>query len=345
MHNISVIIPIYNAEKYLEKMLNSIINQSMEDIEIILINDESEDCSLRICRKYEKIDHRIKIIDKKNEGVSQARNAGIDIATGEFIMFLDADDWVDPNICEDMYKSIKEQNADMCFCNHIMEYDNRSVECNFVLEQEVVQGEEIKNGIILPLIESERKDILHDKASFRGPWGKLFKRDIIIKNNIRFNSKLSIGEDLIFNFEYLKYVNKVVMLNKNLYHYRINNESALFKYKKDSWKVYGTLLREIEKYLIQYYDANEYAKRLNKLKIKYLLICVRNEMNPLNKKTIKEKVDYIKNTCNDQIIKTVIKTDSKGTLGKKNKVILFLLRHKIYLPIFVYGNLKGVCRG
>ena len=119
MSKISIIIPMYNAKEYIARCLESVINQSFNNIEIIIVNDGSTDESLEICKKYGEVDERIIILNKRNSGVSVARNEGMNVATGEYVMFVDADDWIDESMCQDLYKRISECQADICFCNNI----------------------------------------------------------------------------------------------------------------------------------------------------------------------------------------------------------------------------------
>ncbi len=119
---ISIVVPIYNAEKYLDRCIQSILNQSYKDLEIILIDDGSTDSSNKICNNYQKRDNRIKFISQKNEGVSAARNRGISEATGEFIGFVDSDDYIQPNMYETLYGLINKYNCDISICGYFIEY-------------------------------------------------------------------------------------------------------------------------------------------------------------------------------------------------------------------------------
>ena len=185
MSKISIIIPMYNAEKYIARCLESVINQSFNDIEIIIVNDGSTDKSLEICRKYAEVDERIVILNKENNGVSVARNQGMNVATGEYIMFVDSDDWIDESMCQYLYKRISECNADICFSNNIKEYGNKIDYIDFGGSKDVINLDEIKE-VILSLIEEKDKKIAHRRETFRGPCAKLYKRSIIIDNNITF---------------------------------------------------------------------------------------------------------------------------------------------------------------
>lgn len=342
MAKISIIIPVYNAEKYINATLDSILNQTFKDIEVILVNDGSLDNSLSICKKYAEGDSRIIVLNKKNEGVSIARNTGIKSSSGEYILFIDADDWIEPDMCEILYNNITKYDGDICFCNHIKEFDNKSEKIAFNAKGHIIEKDSIKKEIILQLIEEEDINLKHSRESFRSPWGKLFKSSIIKNNKIIFNKDLVIGEDFIFDIEYLKYAKKAVMAEEFLYHYRISNESTLGRYKKEPWAVYKKLLINLQCYLKDNFKEEEYFYRLNKLKLKYFLICIDNEMSILNPKTIWEKRKYISSICEDEILTYTIENYSKN--GSQNKMKLFFLRKKMYFFIIIYSELKNICK-
>lgn len=336
MIKISIIIPVYNVEKYINKCLDSILNQTLTDIEIIIINDGSNDKSLEICKQYSEKDSRIILIDKKNEGVSVARNKGIEVSKGEYILFVDSDDWIDENSCEIMYKEIQKNKADLFFCNHVREYGTTRDYIDYGLDEKIIEKDEIKEKIIFPLIEEEDKNKVHLKASFRGPLGKLYKREIIQKSNIYFNHDLIIGEDFIFNLQYLRKTNKIVMSKEYFYHYFKNDESTTNRYKEDSWSIYRKLLIAIEQQLKIDYKKEEFVDRLNKLKIKYVFWCIENELNPQNQKTNAQKIEYIKKIRNDDLVKPLLKDYAKNLNGTIYKMFIFSLRYKIYYMFILY---------
>ena len=169
MNKVSIIIPVYNVQKYLRKCLDSIVNQTFKNIEIIIINDGSSDNSLNICKEYSKKDKRINIINKHNEGVSKARNTGLLYATGEYISFIDSDDWVEQNMIEELYNSITSNKADLCICNFIKENKNKRDYIKSNINQKILIGKEIKDYLTIPLIEREDNEKEHILAGFRGP--------------------------------------------------------------------------------------------------------------------------------------------------------------------------------
>lgn len=190
---ISIIIPIYNAEKYLNKCIDSIIMQTYKNLEIILVNDGSTDTSGTICDNYAATDNRIKVHHKPNGGVSSARNAGIDAAQGEFIAFVDSDDYIDSDMYERLHRRITETNGDICICGVRQISHKETVLINVPNEHEMD---------IEKFIENFCNDPYNYFFYIASPYSKLYKRDKI--NNNRFPNHISYAEDLWFNADYIK---------------------------------------------------------------------------------------------------------------------------------------------
>lgn len=336
MIKVSIIIPIYNAQTYLKKCLDSVMGQTLREIEIILINDESSDNSLNICKEYSKKDKRIKIIDKKNEGVSKARNTGILSAEGEYISFIDSDDWIEHNMIEELYNSATANNAEFCMCNYVKENNGKSLYIDSSMCKKVLEGNDIRNYLLLPLIERENNENQHILGDFRSPWSKLFKRDIIEKYNIKFEKDLIIGEDFIFNLEFLIHTNKAVINQGFYYHYLININSATMRYKKDCWKsIYRNIILYLEDFLKNNNLYLEAKDKVNKLIIKYFLMSIMNEGRKDNPKRRVEKINTIREMCEDKIIMNSLKSVDLNLYGKRNNLILFLAKYKLSYLIYI----------
>ena len=211
---ISIVIPIYNAEKTLYKTLESVAVQSYKDIEVILINDGSNDNTEKICKEYALKDDRFKYFYQENQGVSKARNNGIFRSKGEYITFIDADDTIDKNYCEVLYRY--SQNIDIVICDIVVEkYGEESR--RFTMPNIVLNSTESLNQLFI------RKNINS------GPCGKLIRKEIL--NNICF-PELVTYEDIIFNMKLFDKANRVYVLNKTQYHYEQNDEGAMGKMYK-----------------------------------------------------------------------------------------------------------------
>lgn len=220
---VSVILPIYNQEKYLNKALDSLKNQTLKELEIICVNDGSKDNSLRILNEYAKKDNRIKIINQINKGAGEARNKGIKVATGEYVAFLDADDWFEQNALETLYKKAKKQNCDMVVFNF-----------NRVNEQENVLGQyNLKNKMKSLYCIEEDKNFNWRSIKprvlggiFPAAWNKFYKLDLIKNSGLHF-AKSSVAEDNVFVFGATLKSENIGYAGECLYNYRMHEKSAL----------------------------------------------------------------------------------------------------------------------
>ena len=223
---ISVIVPVYNAEKYLQKCLDSILEQTYQNLEIIIINDGSTDNSGQICQEYEKQDDRIIYIEKENSGVSDTRNAGLDRMTGTYVTFVDSDDWVEPNYIKFLYEKVIEYQADIVVGNYTSFNESNSV---FYFHISTDYYEKVyDNKSVIPCLY-DSKELL--KSALIVPWGKIYKKEIIA--NLRFPIN-RIGEDALFNLKALLDSEKVVYVNKSAYIYRVR-EGSLSNTWTDEW--------------------------------------------------------------------------------------------------------------
>ena len=224
---ISIIIPIYNVEKYLHQCLESVINQSYKNLEIILIDDGSIDKSPQVCDYYSKSDERIKLYHRTNNGISESRNFGINVSTGDYLMFIDSDDWIDPNSCEFSVKYAIDCNADIVFWSYKREYTNLSLPKRIATTQNsytIYEKEKVENELerrLVGLLGIELKEP-EQMDSLTACWAKLYKKEIIISNRFEFVSRNEIGyhEDGLFNLFVFNKCKKAVYIDLYLYHYR-----------------------------------------------------------------------------------------------------------------------------
>ena len=204
MKKISVIIPIYNVEKYLKRCIESVIKQTYSDLEIILVDDGSQDGCAKICDEYQKKDERIIVIHKKNGGLSDARNAGLKVATGEIISYIDSDDYLDLDMYEKMTKAMEEKNADIVVCGTNIDYEDGHTKVKCEKEEKSFNREEA-------LIE------LNSFKSFdMAVWNKLYKREVVDKIEFPVGKK---SEDYFVMYRYFARAKKVAIINQAKYHY------------------------------------------------------------------------------------------------------------------------------
>ncbi len=297
---ISVIIPIYNSEKYLDKCIRSIINQTHLHLQILLINDGSTDGSLDICKQFEREDNRITVIDIPNAGVSNARNIGISKAKGAYIQFIDSDDYVDSSYIEYLYKTIQKENVQLSVCA-IESLDTEGhIFDKWEVEESILHFDKVNKDIFLELIQ---------KFLLFGPVNKLYKTDIVVKNGILFDRSLSYGEDLLFNFEYFKYINSIAITDKVAYKYIHDNVESLSKKR--------------------YHNKTELAKRIH-----FVLFDFFNRIQL----TDKESLGVLYNRLFDYYYNEVflIVNDTEFTFVEKYKEIRTLLKEKELTKSFKY---------
>lgn len=231
---LSVIIPVYNSEKYLADCLDSIINQEYKNLEIICINDGSTDSSAQILDAYAKKDNRIIVIHNENKGVAAARNCGIDNATMPFITFVDSDDTIDSKMYSKMIKAISNDKLDCVCCNYQKVFLNgKTLTIKSRFKNRVLYNEEIREEIVKCLIgfSNENNNCLSCL------WNKIFVLDVINKNNIRINEKRSHGEDWMFCIEYYAAINSIGFVEDALYNYIFRQNSLVGKPRSNAFEV------------------------------------------------------------------------------------------------------------
>ena len=245
---ISIIVPVYNVEETIKKSLDSIVKQTFQDWELILVDDGSTDSSGKICDTYSKSDNRIKVIHKINKGVSAARQTGLINASGEYIIHADPDDWVELNMLKEMYAEAEESDADMLICDYF-------TESNGNVSYRLQRPSSLNPNIVL----NELLHHLHGSC-----WNKLIKRSCIIKHDARFPDGINYCEDVCFLVQLLKHDIKVAYLNKAYYHYVQNHDSLTNNFNQKTFND-GKLFVE---FLLSQLNENSLTVRLAKELIK-----------------------------------------------------------------------------
>ena len=214
---VSIIIPVYNVEKYITKTVESVLSQTYKNIEIILVDDGSPDNSSQLIDSFAKEDNRIKVVHKQNGGVSSARNAGIDKAQGKYISFIDGDDWVDPNYVQYFLNLIEKYNCDLVYnINNYSTNNTKSRDC-----ESVISSEKAIEWIYLGKI-------------FVAVWNKMYRTSFLKEYNIRFDESIWYGEGMLFNIDCLQFTDQVAVGEKCVYHQTPNPDSAMRKFNLQS---------------------------------------------------------------------------------------------------------------
>lgn len=260
---ISIIVPVYNTENYLEKCLYSLVNQTYKNIEIIIVDDGSPDNSMNIIQKFVLADNRVKVISQKNQGLSGARNTGMNNTNGDYIMFIDSDDWIEIDTCEKAINASEKYNADVVFWSYIKEFSN-SQKDNYLFDKtEIIWSEKNINQLSRRMVGLVGDELANPQSidNLVTAWGKLYKKSVI--GDVRFTDTKIIGtEDALFNIEVFLGINSAVYIPDLLSHYRKDNESSLtHNYKKKLVSRWREMYSRI-KFLLdrndmsrEYYDA------------------------------------------------------------------------------------------
>ena len=303
---ISVIVPVYNVEKYLTKCIDSIITQSYSNLEILLINDGSTDNSLKICREFEKKDCRVKVIDKPNSGVSNTRNLGISAAEGKYIIFIDSDDYIKSNMIELLYKYLIEYNSDASMCDIVKVDENDNV-------IESTQNNEIKKLSKLEFLSN----VFDFRYSYGYPINKLFKKEKLDK--VRFREDVHFMEDFTFVCDIVyKECSNIVYIPDKLYCYLQRSGSAIHTKFNEKW---------LSRLSTQKYIIEEYLEFFNeRCKILFLYDYVM---------MILSAYSFLK--LNHRLEKS-IKNDIKIELKKYYKLVISSKYITIYEKIKIFGK-------
>lgn len=310
---ISVIVPIYKVEEYLDKCVDSIVNQTYTNLEIILVNDGSPDNCPKMCDEWSKKDSRIKVIHKENGGVSSARNKGLEIATGEWISFIDSDDWVEKDYIYELYNAATSNNAQISLCSYNRVVGNKIEQ--IMHKARVVSGNEY-------LIST-----LNPQTGFGFCHMKLYSASCI--KDIKFNTSLKIGEDALYNEQVSKNINRAIIINKCLYNYRINSNSVVKRFDKDYVnKFLDSMILNKEYILNNYKDKNVIQSLYNYIAFHVMLIAVNYCFNSKNEE--KNKIRLLSKICNINIFKESIKKSNYSNLSFTRKITLFTLKYKLY---------------
>lgn len=327
---VSVIVPCYGIEKYLDRCMENLVNQTLKSIEIILVDDGSPDRVPQMCDDWAAKDSRIKVIHKQNAGLGFARNSGLDIATGEYVAFVDSDDYVDTTMYETLWNEAKSSNADVVFCGFKTETqtgiwrDSNEVVYRSEWTKEDVTEFMLDMVACAPKVKKERKYQM-------SVWHSIYRHSIIKENDIRFYSEREVvSEDIPFQIDFLKSAKKVIYIPKAYYHYCFNGNSLTATYKQEKYERYKTLRNVLLKKLL---DISNSSNRVNRLFIGY----VRANIINLLSSNIKNKDYILVNIINDKLWKDLKIEYPPSNLPTYSRIIYSLIcdKQKVLLQIYI----------
>jgi glycosyltransferase involved in cell wall biosynthesis len=296
---ISIILPVFNTEKQLDRCIKSLINQTYEKIEIILIDDGSTDKSLDRCLFFKQQDSRIYCFHQENSGVSSARNRGIEEAKGDFITFVDSDDWIDGNVCETFFDAYQKNNCDL-FCYSAVYHKKRSSISSYLFPNDIdiltpEQKQELQRKVFTPYAPDFGYNV---NTRFAGSaCGKFYKRNILIDKNLQFSKETTISEDCLFNTYALDSFERIGYTRKSCYHYVQQEDSAQNRYRPNSDMYFSFVIKQIQKWLKETNKNQQFIDSANCLFVHYLFGILKedifhrdNRLSWINRKNLLNQV-------------------------------------------------------
>ena len=338
MCKISIIIPCYNVEKYFERCINSLRNQSLSDVELILVDDESPDNVPLMCDELAGLDDRIKVIHKGNEGLGYARNSGLEIAKGDYVAFVDSDDFVDVFMYETLYKDAVKENADAVFCNFMHECENGIwKECREVRKRIIFSNEEVRS-FMLDMVATAPNEKIERKYQM-SVWHAIYRRSIIEEYNIKFMSERKVAsEDIPFNVDYLSKCQKVVYRPECFYYYCLNGNSLTAKYLPEKFDRYKTLYKYLNERLAVYGNASK--QRV----CRFFIGMVRTQVLHLALVKKNNKISVLEKMVKDEIWQDVMNVFKYSWIPRPAAILLWLLLHRCFITLLYYAKLYNFMR-
>ena len=322
---ISVIVPIYNTERYLKRCIDSILAQTLKNIELILVDDGSKDESPQLCDEYERIDERVKVIHKENEGVSAARNTGLAIAEGEYIGFVDADDYIDADMFESLYNFAVSENSQIVMCDDLMVWEDKKTKLDTI--------KELEDNTLLSKNDFYPK-LLFEMAG--AVWRCIYKREVLVENSIVFPVDLEFSEDRIFNLYAIGFCDSLYYIKKPYYKRFMRAGSATSVYCKNKFDISCKVASGVHDALKTAWNSNKddmingYARPF----VREAVSSIHNEFHKDCRKNFSERYREVKRICNEDIVLESLALckdlDFRKKLLKKKRILMLCVIAKLF---------------
>lgn len=310
---ISVIIPVYNAERYIERCISSILKQTYSNIEIIVIDDGSDDNTINIIKNFEKMNDNLKLFSQKNSGAYVARINGVQKSNGKYIMFVDADDWIDENMVNSLWENSENGTIDYIMCGLIKEKNNKQ-NINIVPNKKL-RGKAIKKGVVSFFLNE----------SISGPYCKLIKRELFSSIDLNSPLNLVLQEDLYLNIKLLDKVRSFVSFSDNYYHYCINENSITQKFIINKFE----MTSYVYKCIYNYFDGSIDDQLMNQIKwiyFKNFYAYIIDMHLPTCKIICSDKKKEIQKILSSEVFISNIKNININYLSLKNRLLMRILK-------------------
>ena len=337
----TIIVPVFNTAPYLEKCIQSLLLQTMREIEVILVDDGSTDESGRICDGF-KHDPRIKVIHKKNEGQGIARNASLETAEGDYVLFIDSDDYIEKNTCARLYEYMKKSNTQLCSFGYVIEDREGKEIYRTKLQERIFRGEEVTNQFLLHFFGDAPED---DTMRGISACMTAFQRSVIERYKVLFPSERRVlSEDTIFNLEFCKHIDTAAVIPEYFYHYVQNPLSFSHSYRPDRFDKTLYLCNLLKEYAAEYGIKDLVKARISMVLWINLMECIKQEVRRTDESN---QVIYenIRKMCRSRTTQDALKELSPSALDMKQKIFLGAVRGNWVNAVIVLAkirNMKGL---
>lgn len=320
---VSVIIPVYNVERYLDRCVRSVLGQTLREIEVILVDDGSPDGCPAMCDAYAREDSRVRVVHKANAGLGMARNSGLDIAVGEYVAFVDSDDFIDRRMYETLYLKAKTEKCDTVLCNCCFYTSGNCKERRDVDRETLFSGREEVDGFLLDVV-GPLPQYNHDVKYMMSVWHAIYSMELIEKWSLRFVSEREfMSEDIIWDIGYFSKAERIVYIPDVFYFYCFNGESLTRKYNPDKYEKNKKLLLEVERRLALLFPASRYEQHYMRL----MLMSLRSSLGYAARNN--RGTTEIRRILDDCFWSHLLSTYPYGRTDLKHKAFFLLVKLKL----------------
>ena len=336
---VSAIVPVYNVEKYLRQCVDSLLSQTVPFYEILLVDDGSKDHSGAICDEYAAQHDNVRVVHKRNAGLGMARNTGLDNVTGDFVAFVDSDDYLEPDWLEVMTGAMAANRVDVCKSGFQRVLDDGTILSSTHYTEEIFSGDEIRTVYVPRMTGScpEKSDSLEMNVTCA-----LYKMAYIREHNLRFLSeRVILSEDLPFNMDYAQYADGACVIAYIGYNYRTNDASLTRSYRADRFERSCYFYQQISDKLVALGYGEETLVRLRRLFFIYIKMCVAQESRAVSGLSSKQSLANIRAICRDENTVGAIAAYPVRKLGLKQRAFVYMLKLKAARLLYLCAN-KGM---
>lgn len=337
---VSIIIPVYNVENYLRECLDSVLSQTYRELEIILVDDGSKDNCGIICDEYAEKYDNFTVIHKENAGLGMARNTGMEYMHGDYVCFLDSDDYIEPTLVECLLTNLLEKHVDMCKGGFQRITDNKKTLSTVKYKNEVFQGEQARLSMLPRMVGSrpDKKDSIEMCV-----WGAIYNTSHIKENKLRFPSERElISEDLVFNIDYMQHANGACTIENVGYNYRMNMNSLSKRYRPDRFEASRYFYLSMKDKLTEFQYDELTMLRLKRIFFIYVKMALAQEVKQISGHSFKECIERIKYICSDRVVVDSVEDYPVERLGIPQKIFLSLVKKKSALILYLYFNFRNI---